>query len=154
MPRRTYIRYKRPRKKYSVQQKAFGFSAATSSTTQVEVVPATAVEGMRKVKNITVTATVPTPYDAPLYWALIYVPQGASPGVLNIATAASDPTSLYEPNQYVMNCGIADSNAGPIRFWSPLARNLNDGDRIFLLIRHSATEAIEIRTLIRYAIAY
>ena len=53
-----------------------------------------------------------------------------------------------------MNCGIADSNAGPIRFWTPLARNLNDGDRIYLLIRHQATETISIRTLIRYAIAF
>ena len=140
-----YRAYKRPRaakKKYSVMQKAFGFAAAKDTTSQVEVVPATNTEGMRKVKNIMVTATVPTPYDAPLYWAIVYVPEGTAPGGLNIATTAGQSTSLYEPNQYVMNCGIADSNAGPIRFWTPLARNLNDGDRIYLLIRHQATESI------------
>lgn len=154
MPRRYYRRYRRTKRKYSIQQKAFGFLAPINQTTQVEVVPATATEGTRKVKNITVTATVPIPFEAPIYWALVYVPEGTTPGGLSIATTASDPTSLYEPNQFVMNCGIADSNAGPIRFWSPLARNLNDGDRIILLVRHQATENVQIRTLIRYAIAY
>lgn len=154
MPRRTYIKYKRPRKRYSVQQKAFGFQAAVDTTSQVEVVPAATIEGKRKVKNITVTATLATGTEAPLYWALVYVPQGESARGLNIATTVGQSTSLYEPNQYVMNCGIADSNAGPIRFWSPLSRNLNEGDRIFLLIRHQASTALNIRTLIRYAIAY
>ena len=154
MPRRGYKRPRRTKRKYSVQQKAFRFDAAKDTTSQIEVVPATTTEGMRKVKNITVSATIGPPEDAPLYWALVYVPEGTSPGGLSIAATAADPTSLYEPNQFVMNCGIADPNAGPIRFWSPLARNLNDGDRIYLLIRHLATVTIPIRTLIRYAIAY
>jgi hypothetical protein len=155
MPRRGYKRPRRTKRKYSVQQKAFAFDSAVNTTSQVEVVPATTTEGMRKVKNITVSATCgPPTAQAPLYWALVYVPEGTSPAGLNIAAAAADPTSLYEPNQFVMNCGIADPSAGPIRFWSPLARNLNDGDRIYLLIRHQGTEAMPIRTLIRYAIAY
>nr|QIR82149.1 hypothetical protein [unidentified] len=153
-----YRAYKRPRatkKKYSVQQKAFGFDAAKDTTSLVEVVPATTTEGTRKVKNITVSATCgPPEAEAPLYWAIVYVPQGTTPGGLNIAAAATDSTSLYEPNQYVMNCGIADPSAGPIRFYTPLARNLNDGDRILLLIRHVGTQAMPVRTLIRYAIAY
>ena len=41
---------------------------------------------------------------------------------------------MYEPNQFVMNCGITDTNAGPIRYYSPLARNLNDGDAIYLVV--------------------
>ena len=154
MPRRRYIRYKRPRKSYSVQQKAYGFAAAASTTSQVEVVPPTTVEGKRKVKNITVTATVGDGTDTPIYWAIVYVPQGSTPGALNVAMTAGGPTSLYEPNQFVMNCGISDPSAGPIRFWSPLSRNLNEGDKIVLLIRHVSTEAVGIRTLIRYAITY
>ena len=35
---------------------------------------------------------------------------------------------MYEPNQFVMNCGVVDPSAGPIRFTSPVSRNLNDGD--------------------------
>lgn len=154
MPRRYYRRYRRTKRKYSVQQKAFGFTVAPNTTTQVEVVPETSVEGMRKVKNLTVTATVATTLDAPLYWALVYVPQGTTPNALSVATTTSDVPSLYEPNQFVMNCGISDSEAGPIRIWTPLSRNLNDGDRIFLLIRHLVQEAVQVRALVRYAIAY
>ena len=151
MPRRTYYRSRRPRKKYSVQQKAFKFDAAASTTTSVEIVPATTVEGMRKVKHVTVTCS--TTHATPLYWALVYVPQGTVPGALNAATTG-DETSLYEPNQFVMNCGIADPQAGPIRIWSPLARNLNDGDRILLLCTHTSSSAVGLNALARYAIAY
>jgi hypothetical protein len=151
MPRRTYIRSRRPRKKYSIQQKAFMFDAASSATTSVEIVPATTVEGMRKVKHVTVNCT--TLADFPIYWALVYVPQGITPSALNVATTG-DQTSLYEPNQFVMSCGIADPQAGPIRIWSPLARNLNDGDRIVLLVHHMAGSELKINALCRYAITY
>ena len=46
-----------------------------------------------------------------------------------------------KPNQFVMNCGIADPTAGPIRFSSPVARNLNDGDAIALVVRHTNSAA-------------
>ena len=42
---------------------------------------------------------------------------------------------MYEPNQFVMNCGVVDGTAGPIRFSSPIGRNLNDGDTIYLVVR-------------------
>ena len=151
MPRRYYKRTRTSRKKYSIQQKAFFFNAAPSSTTSVEIVPATTVEGMRKVKHVTVSCS--TSHATPFYWALVYVPQGTTPGALNIA-ATGDETSLYEPNQFVMNCGIADPDAGPIRIWSPLARNLNDGDRILLLCTHTNSAAVSIYALSRYAITY
>ena len=28
-----------------------------------------------------------------------------------------------------MNCGVIDPTAGPIRIYSPISRNLNDGDK-------------------------
>ena len=65
----------------------------------------------------------------------MYVPQGTTVGSINVTTSAS-ATGMYEPNQFVMNCGIADPTAGPIRFSSPVARNLNDGDAIALVVRH------------------
>lgn len=151
MPRRYYKRTRTPRKKYSVQQKAFYFVAAPTSTTSVEIVPATTVEGMRKVKHVTVTLTATS--EVPFYWALVYAPQGTTPGVLNVATTG-DETSLYEPNQFVMNCGVSDPTAGPIRVWSPLARNLNDGDRILLLVRHMDGQPLNVNALTRYAITY
>ena len=36
-----------------------------------------------------------------------------------------------------MNCGTVDPTAGPIRFSSPISRNLNNGDAIVLLVRHT-----------------
>ena len=151
MPRRYYKRPRTARKKYSIQQKAFLFSAAPSSTSVVEIVPATTVEGMRKVKHLTVSCA--TRAENSIYWALVYVPQGTTPAALNIATTGAD-TSLYEPNQFVMNCGVSDPQAGPVRFWSPVARNLNDGDRIVLLVSHGSSTAIDINALVRYAITY
>nr|QIR82187.1 capsid protein [unidentified] len=151
MPRRYYKRARTARKKYSIQQKAVSFEATASATTQVEIVPATTVEGMRKVKHITVSCASSDEYS--IYWAIVYVPQGTTPGVLNIATSGAD-TSLYEPNQFVMNCGVCDPSAGPIRFYSPIARNLNDGDRIILLISHRASVSPRIDALVRYAITY
>ena len=62
-------------------------------------------------------------------------PSGDNCRALNIATAGATPGSMYEPNQFVMNCGVIDPTAGPIRIYSPISRNLNDGDKISLLIR-------------------
>ena len=59
---------------------------------------------------------------------------------------------MYEPNQFVMNCGIVDPTAGPIRFGSPISRNLNDGDAIYLIVRHTIAAGMDIRGTCRYAI--
>lgn len=82
-----------------------------------------------------------------IYWALVYVPQGTNIGALNLNN------SMYEPNQYVMNCGIVDTSAGPLRFTSPVARNLNSGDSIYLLLGTlSATANNNLQGVVKYAI--
>ena len=86
-----------------------------------------------------------------IWWALVYVPQGTSAGGINLATTAA-LSDMYEPNQYVMNCGIVDPTAGPIRFSSPISRNLNNGDAIVLLVRHTLGGNMDIRGTCRYAI--
>ena len=54
--------YKRPRygkqDKYSVQQKAFQFSADSGTSSTWLLVPATTLEGMRKVKHLMVNLTI------------------------------------------------------------------------------------------------
>ena len=82
--------------------------------------------------------------ESNLFWALVYVPQGTTAGALNVATAGATPSSMYEPNQFVMNCGVIDPTAGPIRIYSPISRNLNDGDKISLLIRPTLDGAATI----------
>ena len=148
--------YKRPRygkrDKYSVQQKAFQFSADSGTSSTWLLVPATTLEGMRKVKHLMVNLTIDPDSVGPMWWAIVYVPQGTTVGSINVTTSAS-ATGMYEPNQFVMNCGIADPTAGPIRFSSPVARNLNDGDAIALVVRHTNSAARTVMgTCRRYAI--
>ena len=108
------------RDKYSIHQKAFSFVAQPSPTTTAQlIVPSTATEGMRKVKHITVNLTPILDQDGgQIWWALVYVPQGTTVGSIQLATTAA-LSDMYEPNQYVMNCGIVDPTAGPIRFYTP-----------------------------------
>ena len=147
----VYRKYRRPlgrsryilpkRSKYSVEQKSFrgSFDETPINSlyqSRLELVSPVAIQGMRKVKHITLnltmtaTSTIAPNIDNtyPLYWAIVYVPQGTLIGSLNFNN------SLYEPNQYVMNCGIVDPSAGPIRFSSPISRNLNSGDAIYLVL--------------------
>ena len=121
----------------------------TSSTWLL--VPATTLEGMRKVKHLMVNLTIDPDSVGPMWWAIVYVPQGTTVGSINVTTSAS-ATGMYEPNQFVMNCGIADPTAGPIRFSSPVARNLNDGDAIALVVRHTNSAARTVMGTCRYAI--
>ena len=73
---------------------------------------------MRKVKHLTVNLTPILDQDGgQIWWALVYVPQGTTAGSIQLATTAA-LSDMYEPNQYVMNCGIVDPTAGPIRFSS------------------------------------
>lgn len=146
------------RSKYSVEQKSFTATYATTPInslyqTSVELVSPVAIQGMRKVKHITLSltaiSTVSTETDgiAPIYWAIVYVPQGTTIGSLNLNN------SLYEPNQYVMNCGVVDPSAGPIRFSSPVSRNLNSGDAIYLLVGATGTSGTPLLSgVVKYAI--
>ena len=75
--RRPYKRARYGKKlKYSVQQKAVEFSTGSDdATAKVEVVPASEIEGMRKVKHLTVSCSAEVDTGS-FYWALVYVPQG------------------------------------------------------------------------------
>ena len=106
------------------------------------------LEGMRKVKHLQVNLT--TSVDSVhIWWALVYVPQGTEASELNVTSGIAE---MYEPNQYVMNCGIVDPSAGPIRFSSPIARNLNSGDAIQLCLVSDADTNINVNGTVRYAI--
>ena len=98
-------------------------TGSDDATAKVEIVPASEIEGMRKVKHLTVSL------------------------------ATTGTTGMYEPNQFVMNCGVIDPSAGPIRFTSPVSRNLNDGDSIYLCVRNTNNQtAVTHNAVVRYAI--
>ena len=150
MPRKFYRKtysYKN-RDKYSVEQRAVSFTTDSQlvsglSQQAVVVVPPTDLQGMRKVKHLTCSLVSSSPVST-FYWALVYVPQGTTPNPLQTGL------SLYEPNQFVMNCGIIDNDAGPMRISTPLARNLNSGDAIYLVV--GALAQTNINMCVRYAI--
>ena len=103
------------------------------------VVNPTNVEGMRKVKNISIQLSFSSLYfdksdqqfkyteNQQILWAIVYVPKGSEPGGLNEANGV-----LYSPPQFIMASGIYDCEqpGNTSRIFTPLSRNLNPGDGI------------------------
>nr|QIR82186.1 capsid protein [unidentified] len=161
--RRSYRRSGGQRDKYSVEQTGFSLSFPEETTnglyqSAVQVVAPDTTQGMRKVKHLTVSLALNSGGNAEdtaeLFWALVFVPQGYSPNAM-YSTTGSVSGSLYEPNQFVMNAGIVDPSAGPIRFRSPISRNLNSGDSIYLIVgttSRGVSGVLGCFGVIRYAI--
>ena len=156
--RRSFRRSNGQRDKYSVEQTGFTGALPAEATNglrqqAVVVVPAAALQGMRKVKHLTISLTETGAEAWVLYWALVFVPAGYQVNPL-FATAGEVSGSLYEPNQFVMNAGIVDPTAGPIRFRSPVSRNLSSGDQIYLVIgsTFAGSASRRIFGVVRYAV--
>ena len=147
---RTYRRrsYRGGRDKYSVEQTAGSLEIPAAGQAYAVVVPDTTIGGMRKVKHLTVSCAA-AESDATLsYWALVYVPQGTGVNTLTLSGA-----SMYEPNQFVMGCGVFDFNAGPCRIRCPLSRNLNSGDRVVLIMANPSGSIVQnVSYVVRYAV--
>ena len=137
--------YRGNRDKYSVEQTAGTLATDALGDGGTTVVVPTTVQGMRKVKHLTISMAQNTSGTG-LFWALVYVPQGTTVNKLNV-----DEGNMYEPNQFVMSCGIFDVDAGPMRITSPVSRNLNSGDSIALVL-HSNTPSTSFSYVVRYAV--
>lgn len=126
----------------------------TSTTYRIGMIPATTIMGTRKCKNFTLTlSTVPL---VPFLFALVYVPEGTSPGDISLPTT-NTPVSLYEPNQNVIMSGMFGGPYSNItRFKSRLARNLNSGDNIYFIIKpvQDYDEGAPITALLNYAVSF
>ena len=149
-----YKRYPRrtgPKDKYSVEQQAAVIDVAAGGQQAVQLITPTTTQGMRKVKHLTISvASNGATSASAIYWAIVYVPQGTTPNPLALGTGSY--ASLYEPNQFVMNCGVMDLDAGPARVATPLSRNLNSGDSIYVILANPAGAAMQLQTVVRYAI--
>ena len=118
----------------------FVFTAVNSST----------IQGMRKVKHITMTFSSNT--QSPVAYALVYVPSGYSPNAIQWPINGNQ-VSIYEPNQFVLSRGVLDFRGGPLKISTPLSRNLNSGDNIQLIFATTdTTTAPSIISTIKYAI--
>lgn len=142
--RRRYARVARPLKavKYSSETYNAGndfpfyvapaHGAANPPNIAVGLINSIQSQGMRKVKNFTLTIITTSPM--PIIWALVYLPDAQNLGNLNIG-AAPNAVSLYEPNQNVIMSGIVKSDSAQQTFRTRLARNLNSGDSVGIVFR-------------------
>lgn len=166
--RRRYRIYKK--NKWSIEQRPGFVSGGGWTTTSdgylnrqalIPIVASTTQEGVRKAKNMSISIAPPAKQsgeltNAPFYWALLYVPEGNTPNEL------SSQGQLYQPSQFVISSGIVTQEQGKMRISTRLAKNLNQGDSIYLLIGtnnnfiNSGTPDSNYRFnyLVRYAICY
>lgn len=129
----------------------------------LQIITPAVTQGIRKVKNFTLSIA-PTLIDPangnaqvyiPVRYVLIYVPEGTNPNQIQIGAGVN---SLYEPNQNVIIQGSFLTGT-PYRTSTRLARNLNSGDSIYLLMAASNTAAWGTQKAtfginLNYAIAY
>lgn len=152
-------------------------ATGTTASWAGAVVPATNVLSTRKAKNFTLrigpeetlvrtnTGTAEDPnitetFDkAFIAWALVYVPEGTNVSPFNFGNNNA-VTSLYEPNQNVIMCGIASSDQ-VYSYKTKLARNLGAGDQIVLVVNdlHDKEEddtqiVTRFQFTLNYAIAF
>lgn len=147
--------------KYSNETYTFASSVtlAPNTTYPAAFIPSTNIQGTRKLKNFTLSFN--TTIDTPLLFAIVYVPEGTQPSDLNFGGIAEGdlvPSTLYEPNQNVIMSGtLGGPNYSVGRYKSRLARNLNSGDQIFLVIRSvDNTNSVtgDLTVLLNFAIAF
>jgi hypothetical protein len=134
----------------------------------IVILPVLQAGGVRKVKNISIRVSVfmvnqgVVTVDTPCTWALIYVPQGFTPHTLadgewdRITPNYGYTSDIYSPVSHVILTGLADKLSGNFVCFSPLARNLNEGDTIVLIIRTGDVEYNQARYFVEggYSICF
>lgn len=147
--RRRYSR----KGKYNIENRPVALTASSTAEngfyqSSTQIVPPSNTEGVRQVARMTISLTPLSGTPNPFFWALVYIPEGA------VTTGLfPTPTTLFQPSNYVLNSGIADGEAGPIRISSRLRKNLNANDQIYLLTA-SPTSGQQFTGLVRYAIKF
>lgn len=141
------------RDKYSVETSAGQITVNTTAVNSLyqgtaNLVPSTTIQGMRKVKHLTIEIVNGGTSD--YYWAVVYVPQGTSANAL-FQTSGQLSGSLYEPNQFVLACGLMDVE-NPHRINTPISRNLNSGDSISIVVGRITSDTSPMYFSVRYAV--
>ena len=170
MPRRLFRRRTVNRDKYSVEQSliktpvltAWPIVPATDITDEfreyaIQVLPPMSDQGMRKIKHLTITLSNQNEGDAaqaPLVYALVYVPEGYEAQHIRYPKHGY-AVNMYDANQFVMSTGVVDFTGGPCRIKTPLSRNLNSGDSIYLILGTIIREgATSYTAQVTYAVTY
>lgn len=163
MPRRSTASKFGPRKKYSLCRTSLGtitttgVAPALGNQASVAVVSAAAAQGKRKCKNFDINLAVQQAAgvaQALIYYALVYVPAGSTASTISNAAA----TEFYTPGSNVLAAGVYDCDEGTgFRVRTRLARNLNAGDEIQLIMRSSSiagNQQIALQGVVSYVVAY
>lgn len=164
-------RYRYPRS-YSFRSSRTKYSNETMNSTNaltftgsgstninpIKLVPSISQQGVRKTKNYTLSlyCSAIGEKSVPLQFVLVYVPEGTTPSALTIGTDTAT-SSLYEPNQNVILQGSILAGGSIVqRFSTRLARNLNSGDSIQLIIQNpnGISGQATLQTQLNYSIAY
>lgn len=124
--------------------------------------------GTRKVKNFTIRikcdsrvfkASGEDPVTSPtnIFFVLAFVPEGNQPGEIRLGNG--NMLSAYEPNQNVILSGMVDDTQ-VYSFKTRLARNLNAGDQIGILLKDTTfvqpgdKAMTHIMVSVNYAVAF
>lgn len=159
--RRRYARLRSTRKnKYNINTTSWeGINAAdwtqkgttTLFYTDNIIVPASTVGGTRKVKRFVINLALPPTSNDIYWWALVYVPEGTNP------TSPSLTGEGYQPSQFVIAQGMLTSQS-PVRINSPMSRNLNQNDKIVMIMWHDfhvqSASDVALGGFIQYALCY
>lgn len=163
------VRYSNETSTFSIDSAIAADSTATfpvySGKNGKVLVEAANIQGTRKVKNMTISLST-SQINVPVYCAVVYVPQGTEASSINInASATAGPNSLYEPNQnvimqFVLNPVYTQGQGSNVqRFKTRLARNLDSGDKIALIMApststQSAIDHFKVSGTFNYAISF
>ncbi len=163
MVRRYRRRYRRSRPvktvKYSNETSSAMFDVSTTQgQTNVTLIPAAEITGMRKAKNFELR--IINNAQSAVGFALVYVPENTE--IKNLTYGTSDAsTSLYEPSQNVIMSGFlsyGSSYTNAQVFKTRLARNLNEGDTIALCVKPFSSldggDATQIAVTLNYAMTF
>lgn len=158
MPRRYFRRRTVNRDKYSIEQTNIvtpavnAWPAVTVSETDpayqnsqqyaIPIVPPVETQGMRKVKHLTfsIANNGSNNESIQLFYSIVFVPQGYEPQPIQYPASGYAVTN-YSANQFVMSSGVLDFSGGPCRIRCPLSRNLNSGDRIYIILATSSNSS-------------
>ena len=159
MARRSVSRKGYKRARYSVENVGVNITTPEETTNRLHqagttIIPPTDVEGVRTVKHLTLSLSTSSTGtgNADVWWAIVFVPEGYNANPM-FQGSTNLQGSIYEPNQFVMGCGYIDPEAGPIRITSRVARNLQSGDSVALVIG-SRLAVVNYTGVLSYAIAY
>lgn len=130
---------------------------------QSTIISAAATSGKRKCGKFTISLSLEGKKESLIYWALVHVAEDRAYANW-IDPGAAD--NAYKPASNVLSSGMNDTNAGPVRIYCPLFKNLNQNDKIILTLcvkpfdtgNDPDPENVEVGSvingLVRYAICY